>query len=284
MNSTSSPHTSKTSPTNLPFTVVILGPTGSGKTAASLELARALQTAATPVAQPAASAADATSFTAPATLRYRGAEMISADSRAIYRGLDIGTAKPSPEEQLVAPHWGIDLVNPDERFTVADWKNYAEQKIYEIDTRGNLPVVVGGTGLYIDALIYGYSFTEAAQKSYSDRQQLRTNFLNIGVALPRETLRQNLQTRIDKMFTQELFDEATAALVQFGPENRALSADIYRFVISYLNGEISLEEAKTRAFHADWHLARRQLTWFKRNPEIIWLPPNEIVNYILNKI
>ena len=113
----------------LPKTIVILGPTGSGKTGVAIEIAREI-----------------------------GGEIISADSRAIYKGMDIGTAKPSVAEQCGVPHWGIDLVEPGERFTVADWKAYAEDKMREIAARGKVPMVVGGTGLYIDALVYGYRF------------------------------------------------------------------------------------------------------------------------------
>ena len=110
-------------------TLIILGPTGSGKTGVSIKLAKRLN-----------------------------GEIISADSRAIYKGMDIGTAKPSREEQDGVPHYGLDLVEPGERFTVADWKAYAEEKIAEIKSRGKLPIIVGGTGLYIDALIYDYHF------------------------------------------------------------------------------------------------------------------------------
>ena len=99
-------------------TIIILGPTGSGKTNVSIELAKALD-----------------------------GEIISADSRAIYKGMDIGTAKPTKEEQQGIPHYGLDLVSPNERFTVADWKAYAIDKIKDIKSRGKVPIIVGGTGL-----------------------------------------------------------------------------------------------------------------------------------------
>ena len=86
-------------------------------------------------------------------------EVISADSRAIYRGLDIGTAKPTSEEQQGIPHWGIDMVDPGERFTAANFKVYAQQKISEIRSRGHLPIIAGGTGLYIDSVLYDFKFT-----------------------------------------------------------------------------------------------------------------------------
>ena len=122
--------------------IVIVGPTGSGKTGVSLEIAKAV-------------ASHSTAFS------YKTVEIISADSRAIYKGMDIGTAKPTIKEQEVAKHWGIDLVEPGERFTVFDWKKYAEEKIKEIYSRGNLPIIVGGTGLYVDALVYDYQFSDS---------------------------------------------------------------------------------------------------------------------------
>ena len=288
---------------DLPYAVVILGPTGSGKTAVSLEIAQRLNQLSP--SQGSSPCLDAPTPT-PSTQRFRpadsptlsarrsrsvdnsspylGVEIISADSRAIYQGMDIGTAKPTPAEQKQVPHWGLDLVRPGERFTVADWKNYAETKIREIARRGNLPLVVGGTGLYIDALIYDYSFTKSAQKNYTDRQNLRTNFLTIGVSIPREDLRKNLRQRIDKMFTQELFAETEHLVKTYGTQHAAFTADIYRFVWAYLQGELTLEQAKEQAFYADWHLARRQMTWFRRNSSILWLVPEQIPDTVLSHL
>ena len=110
--------------TDLPL-VVIAGPTASGKTELAIRIAK----------------------------KFNG-EVISADSRAIYRGLDIGTAKPTSEEQQGIPHWGIDIVDPGERFTAANFKVYAQRKISEIRSRGHLPIIAGGTGLYIDSVLY----------------------------------------------------------------------------------------------------------------------------------
>ncbi len=237
---------------------VILGPTASGKTAIGIELARKID-----------------------------GEIISADSRAVYRGLDLGTAKPTRAEQAAVPHHGLDLVSPGERFTVADWKAYAVAKIAEIQSRSKVPIVVGGTGLYIDALVFDYHFhgptgakiNDFEQKSCSDRKEVKGDFLLIGLAIPREELRTRLRQRIDKMFTPELFAESKK-FVQSAHTPLAQAGNIYRFALAYLNGEMSLSAAKEQAFYADYHLAKRQLTWFKRNPEIHWLPPKDVIQFV----
>ena len=226
-------------------TIIILGPTGSGKTGVSIKIAKAI-----------------------------GGEIISADSRAIYKGMDIGTAKPTKEEQAGIPHYALDLVEPGERFTVADWKSYAEEKIKEIKTRGHVPIIVGGTGLYIDALIYDYQFSE--QKNCSDRTEVKGDYLIIGIKWNTPDLRKRLVQRIEKMFSEELYSETKTLAQKYGWDNQAMKSDIYEYAHKYINGELSLEEAKEKCFYEDWHLAKRQMTWFKRNQEIIWLPLDKI--------
>lgn len=115
-----------------PKLLVIVGPTASGKSELALKIAK----------------------------RFNG-EIIAADSRTVYKGLDIGTAKPSKEDQQAVPHWGLDLVEPGENFTAADFKRYAKDKIAEIKDRNHLPIAVGGTGLYTDSLVF---FTQLAPK------------------------------------------------------------------------------------------------------------------------
>ncbi len=111
--------------------VAIVGPTASGKTGLGIQIAK----------------------------RY-GGEIICADSRTVYRGLDIGTAKPTTEERAMAVHWGLDLVDPDQTWTVADFKAYADAKIADITARGKLPILVGGSGLFVDAVVYNFSFRD----------------------------------------------------------------------------------------------------------------------------
>ena len=241
-------------------TIIILGPTGSGKTGVSIEIAKAL-----------------------------GGEIVSADSRAIYKGMDIGTAKPTREEMQSIPHYGLDLVEPGERFTVADWKRYAEEKIADIKSRGKVPIIAGGTGLYIDALIYDYHFKgptgakigDFEQKSCSDRKEVKGDYLIIGIKWSTEELRARLNKRITQMFCPELYDETKKLVQTYGWGSGAMKSDIYEYAWKYLEGELTLEEAKKQCFYEDWHLAKRQMTWFKRNPNIIWLPLNEVYNYVL---
>jgi len=243
-------------------TLILLGPTGSGKTSVAIKIAKAID-----------------------------GEIISADSRAIYKGMDIGTAKPTKEEQQNIPHYAIDLVNPGERFTVADWKAYAEEKIKEIRARQKVPIIVGGTGLYIDALIYDYHFKgptghkigDIEQKSCSDRTEIKGDFLIVGIDWPTEELRSRLKQRIDQMFSKELYDETSSLVQKYGWGSGAMKSDIYEYAWKYLTGELSLEEAKEKCFYEDYHLAKRQMTWFKRNKNIIWLPLGQVYPFVINK-
>jgi len=242
-------------------TLIILGPTGSGKTGVSIELAKALN-----------------------------GEIISADSRAIYKGMDIGTAKPTKEEMQGIPHYGLDLVEPGERFTVADWKSYAESKIKDIKSRGHAPIIVGGTGLYIDALIYDYQFKgptgqkigDFEQKSCSDRKEVKGDYLLIGIDWPTEALRARLSKRITQMFSPALYNETKKLVQTYGWGSGAMKSNIYEYAWQYLQGELTLDEAKEQCFYEDWHLAKRQMTWFKRNKDIIWLPLEKVYPYVIN--
>ena len=190
--------------------------------------------------------------------------------------MDLGTAKPSVFERKGVPHFGFDLVEPGERFTVADWKAYAEQKIYEISNRGKIPIIVGGTGLYIDALIFDYSFSDSAQKNCSDRKEMCSRYKVFGIKTDTNTLRERLCERANKMFTQELYDETAELVEKYGWENQAMKSNVYQFAWKYMQGELNREEAIRLNVYDDWHLAKRQKTWFKRNPNILWLPLDKI--------
>lgn len=141
--------------------IVIVGPTASGKTSLAIQLAK----------------------------KYRG-EIICADSRTVYRGMNVGTAKPSLEEQQKVSHWGLDLVDPGDSFSASQFKGYACQKIKEIRSRGNIPFLVGGTGLYIDSVIFDFQFgAKYSKEKRANLQEMTISELqqycvNHDVALP----------------------------------------------------------------------------------------------------
>lgn len=275
--------------------VVIVGPTASGKTSLAVELAE----------------------------RFKG-EIICADSRTIYKGMDIGTAKPTKEEQLRVPHWGLDLVEPGERFTAADFKKYAEQKIDEIRDREHIPFVVGGTGLYVDAVLFNYQFGKDAdlqlrnklgemtieqlqeyckknnvklpenkfnkrylihaieQKSINVKRDLKplSESIIVGIATDREILRTRIADRAEQLFENGVVEEATMLGEKYGWNSEAMTGNVYPLVHSYLNNDLTLEEVKDKFTTLDWRLAKRQLTWLKRNSYINWLSLNEAKKYL----
>lgn len=234
-------------------TLVIVGPTGSGKTGVAIKIALEL-----------------------------GGEIISADSRAIYRGMDIGTAKPMADEMAGVKHYGIDLVDPDERFTVADFKQYCLESIKEIRQKDKLPIIAGGTGLYVDSVVYDYSFNDNVKKTCSDRTEMSSDYTVIGIKWESDELRQRLTERSNKLFIQKLFDETRNLAEKYSWDLQAMRSNIYPIVHKMLKGEISEDEAKRLFVLDDWHLAKRQMTWFKRNKNIIWLRLDEIEEYVYN--
>ena len=153
--------------------IVIVGPTASGKTSLAIQLAK----------------------------KYRG-EIICADSRTVYRGMNIGTAKPSLEEQQEVSHWGLDLVDPGDSFSVSQFKGYTRQKIKEIRSRGNIPFLVGGTGLYIDSVIFDFQFgAKYSKEKRANLQEMTISELqqycvNHDVALPENSKNKRYLVRV----------------------------------------------------------------------------------------
>ncbi len=243
--------------------LVIVGPTASGKTGLAIDVALELEK------------------------NGHECEIISADSRAIYKGMDIGTAKPTKEEMRGVQHWGIDLVEPDERFTVVDFVQYAKQKIAEIRERGHFPIIAGGTGLYVDALVYDYQFNNVVKKTYSDREAMNDEYLVVGIDWPRGVLRERLLQRSYKLFEQPIEKETLKMVEKYGWDEQAMKSDIYPICWEMMRGNISLDEAIKLNAVDDWHLAKRQLTWFKRNKNIVWLPldgaKERISNFYLSR-
>lgn len=235
-----------------PPVLVIVGPTGSGKTGLAIEVAKILN-----------------------------GEVISADSRAIYKGMDIGTAKPTIAEMDGVPHFGIDLVEPDERFTVVDFVRYAKQKIAEIRERGKLPIIAGGTGLYVDSLVFNYQFDDVVKKTCSDREEMSSDYVIVGIDWPRAKLRERLLIRSNKLFEQNIEAETLSMVEKYGWDSQAMKSDIYPICWEMMRGNISREEAIRLNAIDDWHLAKRQLTWFSRNKNINWLPLDRATEWII---
>lgn len=279
--------------------VVIVGPTASGKTSLAISLAERF-----------------------------GGEIICADSRTIYKDMDIGTAKPTRQEQARVPHWGLDLVAPGERYTAADFKVYTQQKIDEIRARGHIPFLVGGTGLYIDAVIFDYQFgpeADAGLRSQLEQLsleelheyclkhnvQLPENALNkryviqaierngrptersmepisasiiVGIATEKDVLRTRIAQRAEQLFEDGVVQEATMLGEKYGWDSPAMTGNIYPLIHSYLLGEVSLVDIKAKNTTADWHLAKRQLTWLRRNPYIRWLSLTDAQDFLTRQL
>jgi tRNA dimethylallyltransferase len=279
--------------------VVIVGPTASGKTSLAVSLAERF-----------------------------GGEIICADSRTVYKDMDIGTAKPTQVEQARVPHWGLDLIAPGERYTAADFKHYAESKIEEIRARGHVPFLVGGTGLYVDAVIFDYQFgPEANQELRSQLEDLsieqlhkycRDNNINlpenklnkryviraieqngrpterrnepistsiiVGIATEKDILRTRIAQRAEQLFEDGVVAEATMLGEKYGWDNAAMTGNIYPLIRSYLLGEQTIIEIKDKNTTADWRLAKRQLTWFRRNPYINWMSLTDANDFLVDHL
>ncbi len=272
--------------------IVIVGETASGKSSLAMQLAS----------------------------RFSG-EIICADSRTIYRGMDIGTAKPTSDDQATVPHHGLDLVNPDEAFSVSDFKEYASATIKDISSRGKMPMLVGGTGLYINAILYDYSFRPPADLKARKKLELlsvqelqdilksreitlpnnpqnprhlirsiesngfipeanplRSNTLIIGLTAERKILKKSIELRVEKMIEQGFIEEAERLGKKYGWEVQALQAPGYKAARQYIDGAMSLKEAKALFVKNDMNLAKRQRTWFGRNNSIQWVGTEEKMN------
>lgn len=281
-----------------PLAVLILGPTGSGKTALSSALAE----------------------------RFDG-EIVSCDSVAVYRGMDAGTAKPTAEERARAPHHLVDIAEPDEPFTAGDYSRRARAAMSEIASRGRLPIVTGGTGLYLRALTEGLFAGPARQGDLRERlrrsAEIRSNgwlhrllarldpasaarihandtpklvraievclagrrpmsqmmardpltgfhLLRIGLNPPRDVLYERLNRRCAEMFAAGLVEETRGLLARFGPV-KALDSLGYRQTRAVLSGEMGEAAAIAAAQQGHRNYAKRQMTWFRREPDVHWI-------------
>ncbi|HUO27365.1 MAG TPA: tRNA (adenosine(37)-N6)-dimethylallyltransferase MiaA [Candidatus Aquilonibacter sp.] len=288
-------------PIPLPLLVVVLGPTASGKTALSLYLAE----------------------------RFSG-EIVNCDSVAMYREFEIGTAKPTSDERARAPHHLFDVVEPADYVTAGEYARRAREIIEEISRRRHLPVVVGGTGLYLRALLEG--LFHGPQRSEELRERLREradrqpgNYLHrilwrldraaaekihpndapkliraievclasrqkmtrlwqqgrdplrgfrmvrIGLDPDREALYRSINRRAQQMFEIGLLDETRRLRERYGAAARPLTSLGYKQAVQLLQGEITREQALQAAQQAHRNYAKRQMTWFRREPAVNWL-------------
>jgi len=284
-----------------PLLVVILGPTGSGKTALSLELATCFH-----------------------------GEIVNCDSVAIYREFRIGTAKPTPEEQARAPHHLFDVIEPANYTTAGEYSRRARQTLADIRDRGVLPIVVGGTGLYLRALLEG--LFPGPERSEALRERLRSRaleegaqhlhrllarldrdaaknihandvpkliraievcisarrpmseqwksgrdalhgfrILRLGLEPKRAELYEHINQRVQAMFDAGLVQETKQLLAKYGDMARPLSSIGYKQVVQHLRGELDFRATIAAVQQAHRNLAKRQMTWFRREPEVHWL-------------
>ncbi len=284
--------------------VIIFGPTASGKTSLSLKLAQ-----------------------------YIDSEIISADSMQIYQDMDIGTDKVNEESRKEVPHHLIDIITPEEDFSVAEYKMLAREKISNIISRDKLPILVGGTGLYIKAVIENYLLPDiadnnireqfyqyankwgrkrlykhlvnidpeyAARIHYNDlkrvsraleiyystgktrtfyeylqkKMPVRYNHLKIGIWRDREKLYSRINQRVEEMFKEGLIKEVKILLDKYEPGRTASQALGYKELFEYFAGEIKKEKAKKLIKKRTRNLAKKQISFFKRDKDIIWINPD----------
>jgi tRNA dimethylallyltransferase len=281
--------------------IVLVGPTASGKTFLALRLAE----------------------------EFHG-EIISCDSVAVYRELEIGTAKPTREERALIQHHMIDVVSPDQTCTAGDYSRQAREALTGITERGHLPIVAGGTGLYVRALIDGL-FPAPPQKP-GQRARLRSlattkgsaylhrlltrldttaaaaihvndvpkviraievslaaegpltqqwekgrnaltgyRILRLGLNPPRDRLYERINQRAAAMFDRGLIEETERLIARYGPDCRPLTSLGYAEAMAVLQNKVTREQAVTQAQQGHRNYAKRQLTWFRREPNMHWL-------------
>ena len=292
--------------------IVICGPTASGKTALSIELAKKIN-----------------------------GEIVSADSMQIYKDMDIGTAKPTKQEMGEIKHYLLDFVSPEDRYSVAQYKQDAKKAIKEIINKRKTPIIVGGTGLYVDSLIYEIEYndikldeeyrkklekiaeeqgleelykkaveidpeamkkisqndkkrimrvleiyhstgkTKTEQEKESRKNPVEYDYRVFAINWDREILYQRINKRVDIMVEQGLIEEVKEILNKYDKFPTAMQGLGYKEVVDYLNGIYTKEEMIEKIKLETRRYAKRQLTWFRKNKQTIWLEgTNDIQNNI----
>lgn len=293
--------------------VVILGPTAVGKTEVGILVAEALD-----------------------------AEILSADSMQVYRGMEIGTAKPTPEQRARVRFHLVDVVDPNETFSAARFKALAWQAIDQIEARGKRVLIVGGTGLYLRVLLEGFTLPpvpqdptlrarlqaevqrygspflhqklqevdpEAAHQLHPNdavriiralevyyhtgcpisrlqrRETPSRRLVKFGLSLPRPLLYQRINERVDRMMAAGFLEEVRNLLSRgYSPDLTSMKSLGYRHMVAYLQGRGSLEEAVEQFKRDTRRFAKRQITWFRREPDVIWLDAREGVEKVAQTI
>lgn len=285
-----------------PKVIVICGPTASGKTALSIELAKKIK-----------------------------GEIVSCDSMQIYKDMNIGTAKPTEQEKKGIKHYMIDIVSPDERFSVADYKREAKIAIREILEKGKVPIVVGGTGLYLDSLIYEIDYpniefneqyrkqleliadkegldklyeeakkidpiaiekisrkdrkrifrileiykatgkNKTEQEIVSRKNEIEFDYKVFALSWKREKLYERINQRVDIMLEDGLIQEVEKINKKYNQFPTSIQGLGYKEVIQYLDNKISYEEMVEKIKMETRRYAKRQLTWFRKNKQTKWI-------------
>lgn len=219
-----------------PKLIVIAGQTASGKSAMAIELAK----------------------------KFNG-EVICADSRTVYRYMDIGTAKPNKDERTQIKHHLLDLIEPDKRFNASSFKRLASEAIKDIASRGKIPFMAGGTGLYISSVVYDYDFESDGDNS------LRENCLMLGIKPEKDELRRRIKDRVDKMIDSGMENEVRNLVAQYGFDAPGMNAICYKEWRPVFAGEQTIYDLKQKLYTNNWQYAKRQNTWFKRDKNIRWV-------------
>jgi tRNA dimethylallyltransferase len=227
--------------------IEITGPTASGKTGFSVFLAQWIE-----------------------QKSGRKCEIISVDSRQIFRGCDISSAKITAKETAGIPHHGLDLADPTETYSVVQFQQYAFEKIKEIQERGNIALLCGGTMLWLDAVSENYIFTDDPDAKSTQRGTPLFPFLKIGMHWDREKLYERLNLRSTQMFEGGMIEEAEKILEQHISKS-ALTSFGYQEIATWKEGKITKEEALTLNQKRNRNYAKRQLTWWRGRDDILWI-------------
>ena len=288
--------------------IVICGPTASGKTALSIELAKKID-----------------------------GEIVSCDSMQIYKEMDIGTAKPTKEEMQGIKHYMIDIISPEERYSVADYKEQAKQAIREILNNGKVPIVVGGTGLYVDSLIYEINYpkiefdekyreklekeveekglstlyekakeidkdaikkisqndkkrilrileiyhatgkNKTEQEKESRKTQVEFDYKVFALNMERSKLYERINKRVDIMIENGLIGEVENIYKKYNKFPTAMQGLGYKEVVQYLEKRLTKEEMIEKIKQETRKFAKRQLTWFRKNKGTIWINAEDTI-------